>query len=336
MKTSPSGAVWRTAGGTADTIIMAGDTLIVCDAKFGRNKVVAYEVVQPSRPNPITGDMSAPLYAPNDQLAMYAAGALEEHGLFADFKFVKMLIVQPPLNHVSEFTMTVEGLAAHIAKVKVDAEATRSNPTFNAGDHCTYCPARITCKARDEAVIRMALDGFDDINDPVQIVASKPKQHTVTMLGALYDKIPMIQTWCKDKAAQLEAAVAAGEHVVNSQGIGFKFVAGPKGDRAWDDPEAIETILKKSMRLRDDQMYTQKLISPPQAEKLAKKKRGKDAPPPLIGERQWATLSSHIKQSDGRPALVLETDPREALPTVLDGFDDPSSPTTTDEVDLFN
>ena len=102
------------AGGTSDTIIIAGDTAWVIDAKFGRNKVVAMEMVKPALPHPITGDMEQPVYAPNSQLAMYASGALRKHDPFGLVSIIRLVIVQPPLHHVSEYAMTVSDLDAFI------------------------------------------------------------------------------------------------------------------------------------------------------------------------------------------------------------------------------
>lgn len=329
------------AGGTSDVIILAGDTIYVVDAKFGRIKVTAYDILRAAIKDLFSDETLPPVTAPNDQLALYAGGALEAHGLFGDFKYAKLIIVQPPLGNVSEYTLPVSELMEHLDGVRTDAEATRSNPTFKAGDHCTWCPARVNCTARDAFVIETALEGFDDIADPGQIAAAKPKAYPGTMLGALHDKLPVIKSWMDDILTRLYAAVTAGERVVNGQGLAFKLVEGKKGARQWTDEAAVEDMLKSRMRLRDDQMYDRKLISPTTAEELAKPVktgRGKKAvivTPAVLGERQWNTLQALISQSSGKPALALEDDPRPAVPGVLDGFDSDSQP-PADEVDLFN
>ncbi|MGJ7321623.1 DUF2800 domain-containing protein, partial [Morganella morganii] len=56
-------------------------------------------------------------------------------------------------------------------------------------------------------------------------------------------------------------------------------------------------------RLKQDQMYSMKVISPTQAEKLIKK----DSP------RRWTKLEALITRSDGKPTVAPETDPRPAL-----------------------
>lgn len=60
-------------------------------------------------------------------------------------------------------------------------------------------------------------------------------------------------------------------------------------------------------------MYSMKLISPTQAEKLIKK----DNP------RRWTKLESLITRAEGKPVVTLESDPRPALVlTPENDFDD--------------
>jgi len=83
------------------------------------------------------------------------------------------------------------------------------------------------------------------------------------------------------------------------------------------DEEAVVAELK-SMRLRDDQMYSKKLISPAGAEALTK---GKE---PAVGERQWKKLQSLIQRTDGKPSVAPESDSRQAITVtpVEEEFDD--------------
>ena len=51
----------------------------------------------------------------------------------------------------------------------------------------------------------------------------------------------------------------------------YKLVEGRRGKRDWRSPEDAEALMK-SMRLKKDEMYDEKLISPTKAEKLLKDK----------------------------------------------------------------
>lgn len=323
------------AGGTSDVILFYGRTIHIVDAKFGRNRVLAYEVVKPALPDPISGEVQPPVLGPNRQLAMYAGGAIEEHRLFREFDTVKMTIVQPPLNHVSEFTMSVEALEAFLRdEIVAKAEATRTNPQHVAGDHCTYCKGREKCKARDAYVISTALEGFTDASDPVQVAQARPMTVQPSLLGVYYERIGTIKQWCEDIVARMYQAVQAGEHVIGASGEPYKLVVGKKGDRYWKNPDEIEKTLKETMRLRDDEMYSKKLISPAAAEKLSKAPKGQA---PRIGKTQWNRLSEQIGQEDGKPTLAPASDPRPAIEPAVAGFGDCNEfqPEST-SVDLFS
>lgn len=327
----------KDAGGTSDTIIIAGEMAVVCDAKFGRNKVEAKEMIRPALPHPITGDMQPPAFDPNSQLAMYASGALRRHDPFGMVQTVVLIIVQPTLKHVSEYALSVAQLDAFIARVRQKAEETRTAPVFNPGDHCTYCKGRVTCAARDKHVLETSLEGFVDVSDPLQVAASQPRAVDTNMLGVMLAKIGMIQEWCGDIQKRAFEELLAGRPVIREDGMRYKLVEGRSGKRKWVDPKEVEAALHK-MRLKREQMYDMELISPTTAEKLAtpkKNRKGEIVVEAVIGARQWKSLEELITQDDGRPTIALESDPRPALPAAVDGFQEVSS-TPTDEVDLFN
>jgi hypothetical protein len=106
---------------------------------------------------------------------------------------------------------------------------------------------------------------------------------------------------------------------------GYKLVLGKKGARAWEDEAAAEAAMK-AMRLKQDQMYQFKVISPTTAEKLL----AKESP------RRWATLQKLITQSDGKPTVAPASDARPALEVkpVADDFADVSQSATDDALDL--
>jgi hypothetical protein len=83
---------------------------------------------------------------------------------------------------------------------------------------------------------------------------------------------------------------------------GWKLVEGRKGNRAWADEGAAEEMLKKSFRLRDDDMYTKKLISPTAAEKLLA-----DTP------KRLARAMGLTTRAEGKPSVAPATDKRPAM-----------------------
>ena len=87
---------------------------------------------------------------------------------------------------------------------------------------------------------------------------------------------------------------------------GFKLVAGRRGARKWTDEAEVEKLMK-GMRIKRDVMYTLKLITPTQFENTLK--NGSDA----FGKGQIEKLRGCITQPEGKPSVVVESDPRPAL-----------------------
>ena len=315
------------AKGTSDVIITAGDLVWVCDLKLGRKRVTAYDVITPAGTDIITGEPTPEVVRPNLQMSMYALGTMKA---YAPRKFtqVRLTILQPFLNSVSEWSGTVEEVEEVGRWLSDKAAETRSNPTFvPSAENCHFCRASGNCQAQTEFVLKTTLDGFED----AEPVVREPKS---VDLGQAYAVVPLVKKWCEAVEARVRQALEDGEPVVRADGIGYKLVAGRKGDRKWVDEGEVEAYLK-TMRIGEDNIYRRRLISPSDAEKLAKApkvKKGEEAKPPLIGATRWKRLQELITQSEGAPAIAIETDPRPALPSKTAGFDDVPP---ADNSDLF-
>lgn len=120
--------------GTADCLILAGDTLHVIDYKHGKGV-------------PVDADH-------NPQMMLYALGAMHDYSLLYHFTTVKMAIVQPRLTGVSEFTISADELLQwgdEVVRPKAQEAYAESGHHFEAGDWCRFCRAKAQCKARCEA-----------------------------------------------------------------------------------------------------------------------------------------------------------------------------------------
>lgn len=309
------------ATGTSDVVLIYDDMIESMDFKYGRHKVHAYDTMEPAR-----GDRP-PVLRMNLQLSCYILGAYEKFAHLApNIRHAKSTIIQPFLNHVSEYQCTIEELVdLRDSFLATKAEETRVQPVFMPSyDNCHYCKARNPadasrrCKARDAMVLSMATEGFDEAGAVVV-----PPPPGVDQLGVLYAALDFIREWCDDIGARVFQVLKDGGEVRRADGLAYVLVQGRKGDRKWDDPAAVEAKLKH-MRLRVDEMYTMKVIGPAVVEKLAKvPKRAKaDAPPPRINSLQWKKLQEHITQSEGGMTVALETDSRPALPSAAEGFEE--------------
>lgn len=321
------GAVERPAGGTADTIILAGEWFIVVDYKSGQNRVDAYEVVKPESVNIITGDPEPAVLAPNDQLAMYASGGLEAYGHMGDFKLIRLVIVQPRLNAISDYTLTREQLDAHIATLRQAAVEVHTSPVFRPSfDTCFFCKARVDCKARDKHVATMVLDGFQDGN-LASLEDAKPRQVLGNELGLYYAKLEEIQQWCSDIHRRVYAELVAGRPVIRPDGVGYKLVEGRAGNRKFPSKEMAEFILKTVIGLPDDVAYDRTPIGVADLEKLAKVRKPRKGqpvpPPPVVPPEMWQFVQEHyIVQEPGKPVISLVSDPKPAIQPATDGFKD--------------
>lgn len=313
-----SQVVGEEAGGTSDAIILAvaDKRLEVHDLKFGRG--VELDAVD------------------NEQLMLYALGAWLDNGLVADFDSVLMAIHQPRRDHYSEHEIPIIELEKFANHARAAAREVRQAVQFEEMNadmrgmlrpgekQCRFCKAKATCPAiRDE--VREAVFGKDDTASPEDFenldLVVLPEAFAADWLSACMKKADLIEGWIKAVRAEVERRLFAGEDV-----DGFKVVAGRKGARAWSDATAAEEMLRKTFRLKIEDAFDLKLISPTTAEKVFK-----DQP------KRWAKLQPLISQADGANSVAPESDKRPAIdvrPTVEDFDDLTSAPVTDDAMDL--
>lgn len=278
------------AGGTSDAIIIKGGEIIIIDLKYGMGvRVDANE---------------------NPQLMMYALGALNEYDLIGDFDTVTMVIHQPRLNHVSEYSIPVEQLLTFGDEVRKSANKVRGgNAALVPGEkQCRFCKAKATCPALS-AEVSEAVGGSADLSDFADLIPQEVSPDTSdNYLPVALSKVELIEQWCKAVRAEAERRLLAGQPVT-----GYKLVQGRAGNRDWRDAKAVEEMMKKTFRLRDDQVYDFKLISPTKAEKVFKE-----------NPKRWASLQEQIARSEGKPSVAPATDKRPELVVkpILDDFRD--------------
>lgn len=297
------------ATGTADFVVLLPGELQVHDLKYGRGVPVSA--------------------LGNPQLRLYGLGALEAFGDFAvePIERVRVFIHQPRLGSISDEVIPVRELEAfrqqaeqasyRVWQALSGAENDGVLPPEYlqpSEDACRWCKAKATCPALAAKVQEEVGADFEDLNavladEVITYVAGRDDASLAQKMAAC----DLIEDWIKAVRAEVESRLLAGHWVP-----GYKLVAGRKGARAWSDAEAVESYLKKTARLKVEEMYDLKLISPTTAEKLVKAK--------TLGPGQWAKLQPYITQSEGRPSVAPESDPRPALTVqaTADDFEDVS------------
>lgn len=272
------------ATGTSDVVIIdtEQEAIEVIDLKFGMGVRVDAEH--------------------NEQMQLYALGALHEYDLIYDFSWVTMVIHQPRLNHVSEHWLYVNDLLAFKAEVERAAAETRQpDARLEPGEKpCRFCKAKHDCPALkalvEETVDHIApgvsADDFADLGD--------------NSLSIAMGRVDLIEQWCRSVRAEVERRLVAGKDVP-----GYKLVEGRRGNRAWKSPEIAREELAKF--LKRDEMIEEKLISPATAEKLLKKNPdGLEA------------LDSLTERPEGKLSVAPDTDkrPAKAPNATVDDFAD--------------
>lgn len=265
--------------GTADVIILFPNRITDIDLKFGMGVKVDAE--------------------DNEQASLYLVGTVNDYGFMTEAEDYVMIIFQPRIDHISEVCVTQEQLDAFIVKAKAAAELAISfvenenlEPILVPGEkQCRFCKAKATCPALKEEIKQVVghLATKDDFADLAEV--------NTDSLATAMDKVPLVEHWCLAIRAEVERRMFAGTEVP-----GYKIVEGRQGNRAWSNPEEAEKALK-GFRLKSEEIYDYKLISPTSAEKLLKKTKPK----------WWAKLQDLISRAPGKPSVAPATDKRPAL-----------------------
>jgi hypothetical protein len=253
--------------GTCDCIIIQGDTLTIIDYKFGKGVAVSA--------------------LGNDQLKLYALGALNDYGFAYDVKRAEMHIFQPRIDNTSDCQLLVEDLMEWAEKtVKPTAEkAAKGEGDFCTGDHCTFCPHAGRCRELDKVCTSFV--EVHGVRAAVPVLTPWEIAEVLKMEG-------LISLWLRRVKAQALTDLMDGKQVP-----GFKVVEGKLGNRKWtDELKAAEAL--KAAGYNQEEITETKLLSPSQMDKAIGKKKVVEL------------LDSFIDRAPGSPAVVPDTDKRPA------------------------
>lgn len=281
------------AFGTADAIIVGNGELQIHDLKYGKGVQVYAE--------------------DNKQLMIYALAAYQYYSLCCDITKVSMHIHQPRLYHHSEYSVTPDELLAFGEKLKERAikaytvylKGPTNDDDFCAGEsQCRFCKAAGNCEALAKHVTATIGADFDVINDVGDVVIDSVTVDAPEDVAIKFSALNTIKSWITAVETRVNSLLQQGQKVP-----GYKLVIGRQGNRAWSDVEGAENALK-TFKLKEDERYTKKLISPTQALKLLK-----DSP------KRIAKLEGFITRPEGKPTVVPESDKRPAI-NIADDFND--------------
>ena len=250
--------------GTADCIIIAGNTLYVIDFKYGKGvPVSAYE---------------------NPQMKLYALGAYVQSSLLFQIDNIVMVIVQPRLDSISEYEMLTHKLLEWGESIKPIAQmAFDGKGEFEIGDHCGFCRVKALCRARAE--FNTSLEDYKMMKPP--LISNEE-------VGQILQRAQNLSAWVKNLEEYALSEVLAGNDIP-----GWKAVHGRSSRQFTDQDAVFKTLIDGG--IDEAMLYERKPITLTKVEELLGKAKMKEL------------LANYINMPPGKPALVVESDKREAI-----------------------
>lgn len=260
--------------GTGDCVIVADEVLQIIDYKHGLGILVS------------AGDDE---HGGNSQMMCYALGALKVFGDIYDINQIKMTIFQPRRDNISTYTISKEDLLKWADEVLAPTAqlAYVGKGEFNAGDHCTFCKVKATCRKRAEYNLELAKYDFE-----------MPATLDDTEIAAILEKVDEMISWGNDIKDYALQQAQSGVHFE-----GWKIVEG-RSNRKYTDENAVADTVKDA----GFDPYEKKLL-------------GITAMSTLLGKKKFEELlGGLIYKPPGKPTLVPESDKRPAMNTAKDDF----------------
>lgn len=194
--------------GTGDCVIVADEVLTVIDYKHGKGVSVSAKH--------------------NSQMMLYALGALELFDSLYDISEIKMVIFQPRISNISEFTLTTAELLNWAENtLRPTAElAAKGEGEFCAGEHCRFCKVKATCRKRAEYNLMLAQYDFT----PSATLED-------TEIEAILEKADALASWASDVKEYALSQALSGK-----QWTGYKVVEGRSNRKYTDEKSVVEAV----------------------------------------------------------------------------------------------
>ena len=258
--------------GTSDALIISDGTLEVIDLKFGKGVMV---------------DATE-----NPQMMLYALGAYDANTYIYDIEKVRMTIVQPRLDHISTFEMSVDGLLAWANEtVKPTAQLAYKGEGFQqAGDWCRWCKLKETCRVRANTMLDMTSlrEKASLTDDELDYILSHAKE---------------IQNWLSDVERGALERVAGGKPIK-----GWKLVEGRSNRKIADEGKLIVAMTQAGWG--EDEIF-----KPKELQTLTNLEK-------LVGKKRFAEeFGDLVYKPEGKATLVPESDKRPELGTAENEFE---------------
>ena len=183
------------AFGTSDAIIIADGVMEVIDFKYGKGvKVSAVE---------------------NPQMMIYALGAWDLFNFEYDIRKVRMTIVQPRIDNLSEFELD----AADLINWAVDELQPKANEAYaggkqKPGNWCQFCKVKANCKALSS----MCIEAQQANPDPRKISKEVMENTILPLLSTFKTWLTGVEEYSLEQA--LNGVQYQGFKIVEGRSIG--------------------------------------------------------------------------------------------------------------------
>jgi hypothetical protein len=251
--------------GTGDLVIICDGVLEVADLKFGKGILVS----------PVE----------NSQLKLYALGALNEFALLYDIHTVRLTIHQPRISEEPQsWEVSVTDLLTWAETVPERAAlAWAGEGEFSPGEHCRWCRAKGSCRARAELHLRAAEEDF-----------KLPHLLGDDEIADILPKLDALINWAKSIKAHALKTACAGKRYV-----GWKLVRGRSTRKYANQDKVAQALIAAGVP--EPLIYERSLLGITAMEKAITKKRFTEV------------LGGLIIKPPGALALVAHTDPRKEV-----------------------
>lgn len=230
--------------GTADCVLISGDTLHIIDFKYGKGVKVEAE--------------------DNPQMKLYALGVLEQYGMLYPIQKIKMTIIQPRIDNISGTEITLEELldwGEHTVKPQAQ-KAFMGLGEFAQGEHCKFCKAKGACEFRAKENMKV-VEGIKNIKaeatETGKILSNEEISECLIQTEG-------IEQWIKDLRNYALEQILKGENVP-----GWKAVEGKSNRKIVDIDKAFEIL--EAVGFNQAVLYERKPITLTQLEKVVGKKK---------------------------------------------------------------
>ena len=260
------------AFGTADAIIIADGVMEVIDFKYGKGVKVSAEA--------------------NQQMMIYALGAYTRFAFEYRIERVRMTIVQPRIDNLSEYELSVSELMRWTDETLRPAAiaAYKGDGPQNPGEWCRFCKVKNQCRALANQCTQLAEDYAYKILTTEELAID------------ILPRLTTVKTWL----ASIEDY--ALQQALNGVKLpGWKIVEG-RSVRKITDQEAAASALNKAG------YKTTEIYKPRELKTITELEK-------MVGKKQFASIcGEYIEKPQGKPTLAPESDKRPAIDPVADDF----------------